>query len=179
MGRRSRRASGVRVPLTLLLLLAAALAFGLVRTGVVDVGGGAAPPADATLDADLSAAQHARVLDVVDGDTIDVEIQGRQERVRYYGSNTPERGDPCYREAVERNRELAGTEVLLLPDRRDRDRYGRLLRYVFTTDGHSLDAALVSEGLARAWTEDGAYRDVLVRMEEGAQAASRGCLWSP
>jgi micrococcal nuclease len=180
MSRRSRRRpSGYRTPLILLLIAAVALAAGAVRTGMVDVGGEPAPPrGSAALDADLSGAERARVLDVVDGDTVDVEVNGRRERVRYYGVNTPERGDPCYREATERNRELVGDEVLLAPDERDRDRYGRLLRYIFTPEGESIDAALVYEGLARAWTEDGSYREQLGSLEADAQTAERGCLWS-
>lgn len=180
MRRRSRRSAGARLRLTLLLLLAAALAVALVRTGVLDggPGEGGSPAAPVALEADLSAAQRAQVLDVVDGDTIDVAIDGRQERVRYYGVNTPERGERCYREAIQRNRELAAGEVLLLPDQRDRDRSGRLLRYVFTPDGRSVDAALVSEGLAWAWTEDGTYREALGQLQAEAEAAKRGCLWA-
>jgi len=45
--------------------------------------------------------EQARVLRVVDGDTIDVEINGERQRVRYIGMNTPERDEPCYDEATE------------------------------------------------------------------------------
>ena len=121
--------------------------------------------------------QAARVVHVVDGDTIDVEIDGKEERVRYYGIDTPERGDECFSEATERNDELIDGNVLLLPDARDRDRDGRLLRYVFDAQGNSVDARLIAEGLAHAWREDGAYRDQLVALEEQSQAVGVGCLW--
>jgi micrococcal nuclease len=121
--------------------------------------------------------QAAEVVDVIDGDTIDVRIDGREERVRYYGIDTPERGDRCYREATDRNEVLAGARVLLLPDARERDRSGRLLRYVFAEDGASIDARLIAEGLALAWRDDGAHRDELVALEERARAAEVGCLW--
>jgi endonuclease YncB( thermonuclease family) len=84
--------------------------------------------------------------------------------VRYFGVDTPERDEPCYREAVDRNQLLLGSHVYLLPDSRERDDGGRLLRYVFLPDGRSLDATLVAEGFGMAWRE--------------AEAAGRGCLWS-
>jgi micrococcal nuclease len=97
--------------------------------------------------------------------------------VRYYGIDTPERQEPCYEEAKKRNEELTDRHVLLMADARDRDSGGRLLRYVFTLDGHSIDAALVAEGFAHAWTRDGSYRDALMALEEEAQRENRGCLW--
>jgi micrococcal nuclease len=119
----------------------------------------------------------AEVTDVIDGDTIDVRIEGRFERVRYFGVDTPERGDRCYREALDRNEQLLGESVLLLADSRDRDSFGRSLRYVFLADGTSVDATLVAEGFGWAWREDGRYRDDLVGFESQAEAADRGCLW--
>jgi len=121
--------------------------------------------------------QPALVLHIVDGDTIDVDIDGRQERIRYYGIDTPERGDPCFSEATARNDALVDGTVLLLPDARDRDRYGRLLRYVFDAQGQSVDARLIAEGYAHAWREDGAYRDQLIVLEDQTHTAAIGCLW--
>lgn len=60
---------------------------------------------------------------------------------------------------------------------RDTDRYGRLLYYVYTADGASIDATLVREGLARAWTRDGQHRKALIQMERDAQGSGAGCLW--
>jgi len=119
----------------------------------------------------------AVVTDVIDGDTIEVRLEGEQERVRYYGIDTPERGEACYEEAKKRNEELVGRHVLLLVDARDRDPNNRLLRYVFTLDGVSVDAALVAEGFGHAWTQDGTYRDTLIALEHDAQREGRGCLW--
>ncbi len=119
----------------------------------------------------------ARVRHTVDGDTLKVLWEGRPETVRYYGINTPERGRPCYDEATERNRALAGVSVRLAFDRRFRDRHGRMLAYVFTEEGLSLDAQLVSEGLARSWKKDGRFRGVLKDLERKARADRRGCLW--
>lgn len=127
---------------------------------------------------DRSRLERAQVVRVIDGDTIVVDVAGSEEHVRYYGINTTERGQACYQEAKDRNQQLIGAAVLLLPDARDRDRYGRLLRYVFDASGASVDAELIGEGLAYAWREDGTYRDELVAEEQAAQAAKAGCLWS-
>lgn len=119
----------------------------------------------------------AIVLDVIDGDTIEARVEDRTEIVRYYGVDTPETDEPCYEEAKKRNEELAGHHVLLMADARDRDSGGRLLRYVFTLDGRSIDGSLVAEGLATAWTQDGHYRDALLALEEEARGEGRGCMW--
>ncbi len=129
------------------------------------------------LQPDTEMLQPAEVARVIDGDTIEVRIDGRTETVRYYGIDTPERGDDCYDEATERNESLVAEAVLLMPDARERDRYERLLRYVFDEDGQSVEARLIAEGLGVAWQEDGAYRDELVALEEETRTAGVGCLW--
>jgi micrococcal nuclease len=126
---------------------------------------------------DPQSLQQARVVRVIDGDTIDVLIDGEPQQIRYYGIDAPEEGEKCYQEATERNRELVGTTVRLEPDARDKDEYGRLLRYVFTNEGVSVDATLVSEGLARAWRKDGRYATRLTILETDAQQDGTGCLW--
>jgi endonuclease YncB( thermonuclease family) len=127
----------------------------------------------------LSDLVEVRVDKVLDGDTIDVIVSqtGRGARIRYYGVDTPEAGDRCYREALDRNESLLGDTVLLLPDARDEDRFERSLRYAFRPDGVSIDATLIAEGYAHAWREDGQYRDELLAIEREAQAQGRGCLW--
>jgi endonuclease YncB( thermonuclease family) len=119
--------------------------------------------------------ERADVAEIVDGDTITAKLEdGRTLPVRYFGIDTPERGEHCFRESTDRNEMLvAGDSVLLLTDQRLEDANGRLLRYVFMEDGTSVDATLVAEGFAEAWRADGYYRD-----EIEARAAGRGCLWS-
>lgn len=138
-----------------------------------------APPltADSVRCADPAGMQRAAVTNIVDGDTLDVIVDGREERVRLFGVDTTERGEPCYREAADRLEQLAGTEVLLAPDARDRDRYGRLLRYVYRPDGLSIDAQLIAEGLGTAWREDGRLRFGLIALEERARSDRQGCIW--
>jgi endonuclease YncB( thermonuclease family) len=142
------------------------------------------PPLDAQLTAltlppgiTLQELQSADVEEVIDGDTIDVLINGIKNRVRYFGVDTPERGQICFREATDRNSMLLGDTVLLLPAVRTEDEFGRLLRYVFLPDGTSVDATLVAEGFGHAWNRDGQYRDQIIGLENEAQGAGRGCLW--
>ncbi len=129
------------------------------------------------IEPDSALLQEAEVVRVIDGDTIDARVNGERERVRYFGVDTPERGERCYDEAADRNEALVGDRVLLLPDARERDPGGRLLRYVFTEGGVSVEARLIAEGLGAAWRPDGAYRDSLVALEDEVRAEAVGCLW--
>ena len=97
----------------------------------------------------------AQVVRVVDGDTIEVALDGGTDDVRYIGVDTPETvkpGEPvqCYGpEASEFNHELVdGETVRLVFDRELRDVYDRLLAYVYVGD-RFVNAALVREGYAR------------------------------
>ena len=79
--------------------------------------------------------QTALVTNVVDGDTIDVSINGTEFRVRYIGMDTPEIGEPCYQQATAYNSQLVlGKTVILERDVSETDRFGRLLRYVYVDD---------------------------------------------
>jgi micrococcal nuclease len=102
----------------------------------------------------------ARVTRVVDGDTIEVRLEGREEKVRLIGIDTPESVEPgtpvqCFAKtaAAETRRMLAGREVALRFDAERRDRYGRLLAYVYRSgDGLFVNAVLVDRGYARTLT---------------------------
>lgn len=164
--------------------MALAIVLGLLSQGGDEDGEGGATPTPTIevsvpdLQPDSALLQQAAVVRVIDGDTIVVRLDGGEERVRYFGVDTPERRDRCFDEATERNEALVGEEVLLLPDLRERDQFDRLLRYVFTPGGESIDARLVAEGLGEAWRQDGAYRDQLLALEGDAQAGGVGCLWA-
>jgi micrococcal nuclease len=128
-----------------------------------------------------------RVLRVVDGDTIHVQVGGRDERVRYIGIDTPEEVKPgtpvqCYaRAAAAANRRLvAGREVRLVPDVESRDRFGRLLAYVYRSeDGRFVNAELVRDGFARTLTipPNVRHAEGLADLAGEARRAGRG-LWS-
>ena len=131
-------------------------------------------------------ASTARVVRVVDGDTIKVAIDGRTDRVRYIGVDTPETVKPgtpvqCFgHQASARNAALvAGQEVRLVPDREARDRYGRLLAYVYrTSDDLFVNAALVRDGYARTLTipPNERYAARFRQLQAEARAGRRG-LW--
>ena len=78
----------------------------------------------------------ARVIRVVDGDTIEVVIGEQNERVRYIGVNSPrESGEQYGQEAANRNAGMALDRVVwLAKDVSERDGFGRLLRYVIAED---------------------------------------------
>lgn len=122
----------------------------------------------------------ARVVNVIDGDTIDVDLDGASYRVRYIGVDTPERDEPYYQEATDFNRKLlAGDNVILVRDVSETDQYGRLLRYVYLPDGTFVNAELIQEGYARIVTfpPDVAQTDYFTELQAGAREAERG-LWS-
>lgn len=118
------------------------------------------------------------ILRIIDGDTAVVLWQDEPTHLRYYGVNTTERGEPCYEEGTERNRALSRGAVRLAFDERSRDTHGRLLAYVFTDAGLSVDAQLVAEGMGKAWKRDGFLRDRIVALEDQARMSKTGCLWS-
>lgn len=119
-----------------------------------------------------------RVVRVIDGDTI--EIAGGA-RVRYIGIDTPEVYPDMEfygKEASEKNRELVdGKMVTLERDVTNKDRYGRLLRYVHV-DGLFVNAELVRLGYARSfhYPPDTRHQELLSQLEEEAQEAGLG-LW--
>jgi endonuclease YncB( thermonuclease family) len=125
----------------------------------------------------LESLQQATLVEVADGDGMDVLVDGALWRVRYIGVDTPQPGQICYREALDRNQMLAGETVLLLPDGADKNDALELRRYVFLPDGTSIDATLVAEGFGHALTTDGRYRDQIEALQSEAQDAGRGCLW--
>jgi micrococcal nuclease len=124
------------------------------------------------------------VVRVVDGDTIYVQLADRVEKIRYIGVNTPEvhhpiKGEePGGREAAAMNRRLVGgRHVRLELDVRSRDRYGRLLAYVWLGDT-MVNAELVRRGYAQVMTvpPNVRYQDLFVKLQREARDAGRG-LW--
>ncbi len=122
-----------------------------------------------------------KVSRVIDGDTIELE---NGERVRYIGIDTPETVDPrksiqCFGvEASKRNKELVeGKSVRLEKDITDRDKYNRLLRYVWVGDTF-VNLELVKQGFAQSYSypPDIKYQDQFVSAQKEARDAKTG-LW--
>jgi micrococcal nuclease len=155
----------------------------LVVGGCVAGDDAATPP---TTTSELTA--NAEIDRVVDGDTVDVRIDGAIERVRLIGIDTPEtkrENAPieCYGpEATAFTTQLLppGTPVLLVRDTVGRDDFGRLLAYVYrTADGVFVNLELVRQGFAQPLTipPNTAHRDELVDAATAAEDADLG-LWA-
>ena len=131
--------------------------------------------------------EFAVVKRVVDGDTVELE---NGEKVRYIGIDTPETLDPrkpiqCFgKEAAEKNRELVeGKRIRLEKDVMERDKYNRLLKYIYVSAGESepeifVNLELVKRGFAHSYTypPDVKYQDLFISAEKEAREAGRG-LW--
>lgn len=134
---------------------------------------------------------NATVVRVVDGDTIDVHIDGQDhdEKVRFLGVNTPETVDPrravqCFgKQASNFTKELlTGKRVRLDPDAQadERDKYQRLLRNIVLLDGTDVNASLVRSGYAYAYVSfplNKERKKQLLRLQSEAEAMKRG-LWA-
>ncbi len=133
--------------------------------------------------------QEALVIKVIDGDTI--EIEGGQ-KVRYIGIDTPETKHPqkavqCFgKEASEKNKELVEEKrVRLEKDVSEKDKYGRLLRYVYLPAGKAgvgeifINDYLVRQGYAYAATfpPDVKYQQLFLDAQKEARENNRG-LWN-
>jgi len=132
-------------------------------------------------------AANATVIHVVDGDTVDLRIGRKRERVRLIGINTPETVDPrkpveCYGpQAKDATKQLlpAGTAVRLERDAEARDDYGRLLGYVIRArDGLFVNLHLMQRGLAvpLAIAPNTAHAPEFAEAARAAETAGRG-LW--
>lgn len=118
----------------------------------------------------------ARVVRVIDGDTIVVEIGGQTYRLRYIGIDAPEPDQPHGPEAAEQNAAMvSGRIVELEKDVSEVDQYGRLLRYVWIGD-MMVNRELVCQGYATAATypPDVKYQALFLQCEREAREAGRG-----
>lgn len=102
-----------------------------------------------------------KVSKFVDGDTIQVTMSGVTESIRFIGVDTPETHDPrkavqCYGQAAAGfTKQLIGNQSVRLeadPLNTNRDRYNRLLRYVYLPDGRLVNAQIISQGYGFAYT---------------------------
>lgn len=132
-------------------------------------------------------AAEGRVVGVVDGDTIAVRLDGREETVRYIGVDTPETKRPgtpvqCFGPVASafNERLVEGERVRVERGVEERDRYGRLLGYVYrASDGLFVNEALVRGGYARAraYAPNDRYAAQFDALAEAAREGGRG-LWS-
>lgn len=95
-----------------------------------------------------------------DGDTVIVDMNGTEEKIRFIGVDTPETKDPrkpvqCFgRKASEFTKNLIGDNPIRLeadPTNTNRDRYNRLLRYVYLPDGTLVNLEIIKQGYGFAY----------------------------
>lgn len=130
-----------------------------------------------------------RVSEFYDGDTIGVDMNGRLEKIRLIGVDTPETHHPskpvqCFGQAASDFTEdivqKQGSAVRLQADplSSNRDRYDRLLRYVYLRDGTLLNQRIIEDGYGFAYTQFiFSKSDAFRAAESAARQANRG-LWT-
>jgi micrococcal nuclease len=129
------------------------------------------------------------VTDVVDGDTVKININGTIETLRLIGLDTPETVDPrkevqCFgKEASNKGKELlTGKKVRLEkdPTQGDKDKYGRTLAYIYTESGIFYNKYMIEQGYAHEYTYNSAYKyqAEFKQAQRNAEANKVG-LWSP
>lgn len=141
----------------------------------------------------------AKIISITDGDTLKVDYNGQKESIRLIGIDTPEsRNNKKAKKDAKRSgqdietiiamgkRSTAYVEGLVKPgdlitiefDVQQRDRYGRLLGYVYFSDGKMLNAEIVKAGYATVMTipPNVKYKDRFLRAYRQARESKRG-LW--
>jgi len=139
-----------------------------------------------TITASEQSPPHVQVVTVTDGDTIWVCcLNDQREKVRYIGIDAPETQHPIKgvqeygHEAKAANRKLVdGKTVRLEFDVGRRDKYGRLLAYVYLEDGTFVNAWLVEQGYAQVMTvpPNVKYQGLFLKLQREARDSKRG-LW--
>ncbi len=138
---------------------------------------------------DSSNGTYFRVASVTDGDTIKVNIDNQVTTIRLIGLDTPETNHPskpveCFgREATAKMQSLIGAKTVRLESDSTQDnidKYGRLLRYVYTTDGENVAHLMIKNGYAYEYTYylPYKYQSEFKQAEQHARDNKLG-LWAP
>ena len=129
---------------------------------------------------------YRRVARVIDGDTLMVYISGKQQSVRLLGINAPEASPvekaECYSaQATQQLTKLAATKFVLLEkdklQKDDKDKYGRLLRYVILFDNTTANEEMIKTGAAKAYTSMTTTVEKYKKLENEAKGKKLG-MWS-
>ncbi|GED04211.1 thermonuclease family protein [Bacillus atrophaeus] len=135
---------------------------------------------------DVSDKIEVTVSRVVDGDTFIADVNGTEERIRLILVDTPETVHPTKavqpygKEASAFTKEMLENQIVYLEyDQEKRDKYGRLLAYVFLQDGTSFNKMLLEKGHARlaVFPPNIKYEDEYKQAEEAAKKEKLG-LWN-
>lgn len=137
--------------------------------------------------ANTSISNHTKytVIRVVDGDTVKINFNGKEESVRLIGVDTPESVHPNSIKNTEFGKKaseftknyLAGKDITLEFDVQERDKYGRLLAYLYI-NGEMFNKILLQEGYAQVSTypPNVKYVDEFTKIQENARNNKKG-MW--
>jgi micrococcal nuclease len=110
----------------------------------------------------------AIVTRIVDGDTIHVTLNGKDETIRLLGINTPEKSTSYYKTSLNFLKEIENKTIFILRDKEDTDQYKRKLRYVFY-ENRFLNVEILQNGLATSFMTSGLkYEEKLNNAEKFA-----------
>ncbi len=149
-------------------------------------------PSDASLRTEVISSPpgvQALVHRVIDGDTLEVILDGKKQKIRMIGVNTPETVDPrrpvqCFgKEASNYAKQLLTNQTVFLesdPSQGSTDKYHRLLRYVWLDAKTNVNEQLIADGYAYEYTYATPYKyqSIFKAAQQEAQNTARG-LWSP
>lgn len=178
-----------------LLIIVAAMPASETEVSVVEENGDGKVEMSEELDVELDFSSddeqytYYSIIKVVDGDTLTIDREGTRETIRLIGIDTPETVDPrqmveCFAdEASAKARELLTGErvrVELDPSQDERDKYDRLLAYVYRDDGLFINQHLIEEGYGHEYTYflPYKYQEEFQAAENNARENERG-LWAP
>jgi len=113
---------------------------------------------------------------VIDGDTIEIEINHTAGTVRLLGINTPEKGRVFYEDAQDFLKQIENKTIYIQRDYDNEDKYDRLLRYVFYEDNF-MNEQILENGLANLYIYGELFhQDELESAQEKARLSQRG-IW--
>lgn len=113
------------------------------------------------------------VQQVLDANTLGTDLG----EISMYGAFVLDHPEDCAELAEARLAELAGSQIRIEHGPQDSVRIADNHRYLFTSDGVSVEETMIREGLAIAWTQDGQHLGWFLFQDAQAKANERGCLW--
>lgn len=139
------------------------------------------PPASISIKATASQAK-PMVTKIIDGDTVNILVNNQKDTIRIIGINSPETGECFNREATDKAREILNSKSVILEadsSQDNKDKYNRLLRYIFLSNGTNFGEFMIKNGFAKEYTYKVPYKyqSLYKKAEEEAKLGKRG-IWA-
>lgn len=122
-----------------------------------------------------TSAQTGKVISVKDGDTIEMLINSKAVRIRLFGVDAPEKGQPFGEKSRQYTADLCFGKTVRM-EKKDKDQYGRIVAEIYLPDGTSLNHRLVAAGFAWHYTQFSKNPD-MARAQQKARTERKG-LWA-